>query len=182
MSQNGRTELALRQVGIAAVVTGIMIAFQWWAKANMPEIDFMPHAMCYIWYKPLMLGMTVADSLIFLSYLLIPAMLVSLVRKQKAMPLSILFWGFALFIFFCGLTHLMEVITIWRPVYWLALAIKTFTVAASIPSALYLAKVVPQLLVAVQLREKSMVVKQEIEVLSPMEGLDRLRQLCALLD
>jgi PAS domain S-box-containing protein len=57
-----------------------------------------------------------------------------------------MFLCFALFIVACGTTHVIELWTIWHPVYWLAGVIKALTAAASITTAIALIPLVPQAL------------------------------------
>jgi PAS domain S-box-containing protein len=53
--------------------------------------------------------------------------------------------AFAAFIVACGATHFMEIVTIWWPVYPLAAAVKLVCVAASVPTAIYIAVIAPRL-------------------------------------
>jgi hypothetical protein len=74
--------------------------------------QFMPHGHCYLW-KPTLLWLNAStDTLIFLSYLAISAMLIVLVLKLKAIPFQMIYVLFGTFIFACGLTHLMEIFNI----------------------------------------------------------------------
>jgi hypothetical protein len=54
-----------------------------------------------------------------------------------------MFLAFGLFILVCGGTHLMEVVTIWIPVYILSGAVKIFTAAVSLTTAAVLPFTVP---------------------------------------
>jgi hypothetical protein len=59
-----------------------------------------------------------ADSLIGLAYLAISATLAYLVYKaRRDIPFHWIFLAFGLFIIACGGTHVLEVVTIWKPVY-----------------------------------------------------------------
>jgi light-regulated signal transduction histidine kinase (bacteriophytochrome) len=51
---------------------------------------------------------------------------------------------FGLFIVACGSTHLMEVWNLWHGNYWLAGVIKAATAAASVPTAVLLARLMPE--------------------------------------
>jgi hypothetical protein len=180
--QNGRLERVIKQVVIAMMVTLGVLGIQQYGNMLMPHMAFGPHGMCYMWYKPMIIGQVVADALIFAAYTLIPATLIFLIRKSRALPLTGMFWGFTLFIFFCGLTHLMEIITVWHPLYWCALAVKTVTAVASVPTALYLAKIIPQLLATAELRRRTEELSVRVEKILPEEGMDRLRELCSILE
>ena len=54
-----------------------------------------------------------------LAYYTIPLTLVYFVRRRSDLASHWIFLGFALFIVACGTTHVMEVLSIWRPMYWL---------------------------------------------------------------
>ena len=58
-----------------------------------------------------------ADVVIALSYFIIPVLLIKAMRKAM-LPFGGLFYMFAGFIVMCGLTHIMKIITVWRPIYY----------------------------------------------------------------
>ena len=92
----------------------------------------------------LILLRTVSDSLIFLAYFTIPFGLAYLAQR-KDIPFNWIFLAFACFIIFCGLTHLMEVWTLWHPDYWISGIVKeTLTAGASITTAIALVPVIPK--------------------------------------
>jgi hypothetical protein len=100
--------------------------------------------MCYLW-RPGLLGLhVVSDSLITLAYFSIPFTLLCFVRKRRDLQLNWMFVCFAIFIVACGTKHLMEIWTVWDPVYWLSGAIKAITALASVPTAILLARLVPE--------------------------------------
>jgi PAS domain S-box-containing protein len=104
---------------------------------------FMPHGMCYMW-RPAILAVNVgADSLIALAYFTIPFTLVYLVRKRAELSFTWIFLSFALFIVACGASHVMEILTIWLPMYWLSGGVKVITALASVVTAILLIKLVP---------------------------------------
>ncbi|HXX19534.1 MAG TPA: PAS domain S-box protein [Candidatus Acidoferrum sp.] len=107
---------------------------------------FMPHGYCYLWNVPLVWLHVVSDSLIALAYFAIPVTLVWLVGKRRGLPFSWMFVLFGVFIIACGSTHLLEVWNLWHADYWLAGAVKAITAAASVPTAILLARVVPEAL------------------------------------
>jgi signal transduction histidine kinase len=107
---------------------------------------YMPHGSCYAWEQPLIWLHATSDLLIFLAYFTIPLTLVYFVRKRVDLPFNWMFLLFGLFIVSCGLTHLMEVITLTRPVYWLSGWIKAITALSSVPTAILLLPLVPKAL------------------------------------
>jgi PAS domain S-box-containing protein len=54
-----------------------------------------------------------------------------------------MFVCFAVFIVACGLTHLMEIVVVWHPLYWVSGGIKALTALASVPTAILLVKLIP---------------------------------------
>jgi signal transduction histidine kinase len=108
---------------------------------------FIPHGHCYLW-KPGLVWMHVSsDVLIALAYLSISATLVYFVHKsRREIPFHWMFLAFGAFIVACGMTHVMEVWTLWHPMYWLAGVIKVITAFVSVVTALALPPLVPQAL------------------------------------
>lgn len=89
----------------------------------MPQ--FIPHGVCLNWNTNLLALNVIADSLVALAYFLIPFALFKFgyrlnVRYEtldpQFRPVTTLF---ILFIFLCGSGHLIDVILIWKPWYWL---------------------------------------------------------------
>lgn len=118
---------------------------------NMPENffstgPFMPHGGCYLWTTSLIALHAISDAFIVLAYYSIPVTLVYFIRKRKDLKFHWMFVCFAIFILACGTTHLMEIWNIWHANYWLSGAIKAVTAAASVPTAILLVKLIPQLL------------------------------------
>jgi signal transduction histidine kinase/CheY-like chemotaxis protein len=112
----------------------------------LSEDNFMPHGMCYLW-QPGVLGLhVVSDALITLAYFAISFMLAYFVHQRKDLQFPWMFICFAVFIVACGGTHLMEVWVIWHPTYWLSGSIKALTALASVPTAILLVKLIPQVL------------------------------------
>jgi hypothetical protein len=128
--------------------------------------DFLPHGVCYTW-RPALLALHVgADSLIALAYLSIPATIAFFVRRRRDLPFNWIFVMFAAFILACGATHVMEVATLWQPLYWLSGAIKAGTAVVSLATAASLVWLVPQALAlpsAKQLRDVTVSLHQEID-------------------
>jgi signal transduction histidine kinase len=55
-----------------------------------------------------------------------------------------MFLAFGLFIVACGFTHLMEIVVLWVPMYWLSGDLKLLTAVASVVTAIALPGLVPQ--------------------------------------
>ncbi|MBI5394543.1 MAG: hypothetical protein HZA91_04525 [Verrucomicrobia bacterium] len=108
--------------------------------------DFVAHGNCYGWDGPLIRVHVVSDVLTGLAYMSIPFTMIYLVRRRHDVPFNWLFVAFGVFITACGATHFMEVWNVWHDAYWLAGIIKAITAAASVFTAIALARVFPKLL------------------------------------
>jgi PAS domain S-box-containing protein len=107
---------------------------------------FMPHGMCYLWRPDVLALHATSDAVIALAYFSIPLTLIYFVRERKDLEFQWVFVCFAIFIVACGMTHLMEIWTIWEPHYWLAGLLKAVTALASITTAILLGKLIPEAL------------------------------------
>jgi signal transduction histidine kinase len=106
--------------------------------------DFMPHGFCYRWAPEVLWLNAISDTVITLSYYMIPLTLVAFVKKRPDVPFHWMFVMFGVFIFGCGTTHLMEVWTIWHPAYRLAGSFKAITAVASAATAILLVRLIPE--------------------------------------
>lgn len=105
--------------------------------------NFMPHGYCYLWQPDLVALHVISDSLITLAYTIIPFTLLYFIRKRKDLPFNWIFACFGLFIIFCGATHAMEIITLWKPLYWVSGLLKAATGIISIIIAILLIRLIP---------------------------------------
>src|SRR5262249_17526535 len=104
---------------------------------------FLPHATCYLYNKQLIALHLGSDAAIWLAYVSISLTLVYLVRRtRREIPFSWMFLAFGLFIVACGFTHFMEMVVLWKPLYWLAADVKLLTALASVVTAIALPTVV----------------------------------------
>jgi len=105
---------------------------------------FMPHIHCFLQNRNLTLLHVLSDGLIGTSYVAISTTLAYLVyRMRRDVPFHSMFLAFGLFIIACGMTHFMEIWTLWTPVYWLSGGVKAVTAAASLITAIALPPLVP---------------------------------------
>ncbi len=111
-------------------------------------IDFMPHGHCYFWCTDLIVLQVVSDGLIAAAYFAIALVVAHLLRRRPDIPFRPLFWLFGAFIVACGVTHVMEIVTVWQPLYWVSGWIKAVTAFVSLLAAWALVRVFP---VALQL-------------------------------
>ncbi|WP_431064076.1 sensor domain-containing protein [Methylotuvimicrobium sp.] len=108
--------------------------------------DLMPHGNCFLW-QPGLLWLTVtANTVIALAYFSIPVALLYFVYKRKQVEFKGILLLFSLFIFSCGATHVMHVVTIWKPVYGLSGIIDALTAGVSVVAAVMLWPLIPKAL------------------------------------
>lgn len=138
--------------------------------------SLLPHGFCYLWDPLLVWLHGLSDSLIAMAYFSIPPTLIYLVRKKRSIPFDWMFVCFGCFIAACGATHLMEVVTLWTPMYWISGGVKVITAFASLPTAILLARVVPKIL-EMPTAEEMRVAHEELMVQARI-----LREQAALLD
>ena len=86
----------------------------------------------------------ISDFLIATAYFVIRFTLVNFVRKRRDLPFNWMFVCFGIFILACGMTHVMEIITLWKPYYWVSGIVKAITALASVPTAILLIRLIPQ--------------------------------------
>jgi diguanylate cyclase (GGDEF)-like protein len=110
-----------------------------------PE-SYIPHGHCYLWQTPLVWLHVVSDILIGLAYFSIPICLVYFIRRRQDIPFQRIFKLFSLFIIVCGLTHFLEVWTLWYPAYWLSGGVKMVTALVSVYTTIELIPVIPKAL------------------------------------
>lgn len=107
---------------------------------------FLPHGYCFQW-SPELLGLMVsADALTALAYYSIPLALIVFVRRRTDLKFNGIFLLFSAFIFLCGTTHLVDIVTIWWPQYWLQGYVKAATALASLITAVALWRLMPKAL------------------------------------
>jgi len=124
--------------------------------------DYMAHGYCYLWKPGTLWLHVISDTLITLSYYCIPLVLAYFVRKRRDLPFHWMFLMFGAFILGCGTTHLMEVWTVWHPVYLFSGAIKAATAVASVATTLLLVPLVPKAL-ALPSPERLRQINEELE-------------------
>lgn len=117
----------------------------WLGIRDFDKSVFLPHWYCLVGNKPVLWTHIIADGVIGLSYMAISVTLGVLVhRGQRGIPFGWMFLAFGAFIVACGFTHLMEIVTVWTPLYWLSACVKVVTALASLVTAIILPTLVPK--------------------------------------
>jgi len=131
---------------------------------------FLPHGYCYLWNKPLLWTHLLSDILIGVSYVIISCSLIVLMRRVRdAVPFSWLFIAFGTFIVACGMTHFMEVVTLWKPYYWMAGGVKIVTATASVLTAIVMPFLVPRFQTTIYEAQQSKAREQAAERAAELE-------------
>jgi len=115
-------------------------------KTLLASKQFIPHGHCYLWNQKLVGLHIVSDCLIAVAYFSISITLFYFVQKRQDFPFNWMFLLFGLFITSCGTTHLMEIWTLWHPIYWLSGCIKAITALISLYTAFKMISLVPKAL------------------------------------
>ena len=106
----------------------------------------LPHGYCFSWDPGILWLLVISDSLIALAYFSIPVALWVFVQRRSDLQFKWIFLMFGMFIMACGITHVMDVWTIWKPDYWLDGAIRAYTAVISIATAALLWPLLPRVL------------------------------------
>ena len=131
--------------------------WDWLLGPEMP-----PHGHCYLWNPELVYLHVISDVVITVSYFTIPFALVYLVRKRDDLKFNSLFYMFALFIFACGATHLMNIYNVWHGAYWLSGGVKLITALASLGTAVLIWPIIPKAL-AIPSNSQLMALNQQLQ-------------------
>jgi len=115
-----------------------------------------PHGFCLLWQPGLIWLHAVSDAVTGFAYFTIPLGLGMFVSRRKDLVFRPIFGLFAAFIVLCGTVHLLELLTLWVPVYRLEGLVKAATASVSILTAAALWLLLPQAMLLpspMQLRE-----------------------------
>jgi len=95
--------------------------------------NFIPHGHCYLWKPGLVWLHITSDVVTTLAYYSVAVAIVYFTNERKDLPAHtvMLLVGFFFIFALCGTTHLMEVVTLWHPIYWVSGLIKAVTGAWS---------------------------------------------------
>jgi signal transduction histidine kinase len=140
--------LKSKLVGLTAVfilLTGFLV--QRSMLASLFSASYLPHRFCYLAQPGLIWTNASMDALIAASYALIFGCLFWVAGSLRTLAdvrgYLWIFVSFGTFILACGATHVMEVVTVWLPLYPLSAAVKVVCAAASVPTAILFARAAP---------------------------------------
>lgn len=108
---------------------------------------FIPHGYCFMWRPELVWMHVLSDLVIALAYFSIPVTIMFFInRSSHSLPYVWVFRMFAAFIFLCGMTHLIDVVAVWRPIYYFEGIVKMLTAAVSLATAVMMFPLIPAVL------------------------------------
>ncbi len=108
--------------------------------------SYMAHGYCLLW-KPWLVSLHAgSDLVIALSYFAIPVAIWIFLARRPNLEMRGLAAMFAAFILFCGLTHVLGLVTLWLPIYEIQGAVKAATAAVSLATAIAVFPLIPRAL------------------------------------
>lgn len=141
------------------------------AGRSVQQTNYLPHWFCYLGNRTLVLTHLTTDLIIGMSYFSISLTLGYLVwRTHGSIPFHWLMLAFGAFIIACGGTHIVEAITLWKPIYWFSAYLKIITASASLATAIALPFTVP--MIQRRLREADLSATRERELESANQQLE----------
>jgi signal transduction histidine kinase/ActR/RegA family two-component response regulator len=83
---------------------------------------FIPHGHCYLWQPGLVWLHLVSDTLTAMAYYSVAIAIVYFTNQRRDLPVKTvtLLVGYFFVFALCGTTHLMGVVTLWYPIYWVS--------------------------------------------------------------
>jgi PAS domain S-box-containing protein len=120
----------------------------------MPELahrlfdpDLLAHATCEAWRSQLFWLNAVADGMIALAHYTVAFTILYFARKRHDLDFRWMVLVFAAFVFACGMTHTLEVWTIWKPACLMEGVVNLGAGLLSVTTAVLLIALVPRALV-----------------------------------
>jgi len=107
---------------------------------------YLAHSVCLTQDPGLIWLHAGADALTAAAYYSIPFALIAFALRRKDLRFRWVFLLFGAFILACGTTHLLGVVTLWYPVYWLQGVVKALNAIVSVATAVALWPLMPRLL------------------------------------
>lgn len=99
-------------------------------------MSWMPHGMCFAWDQSILWARVLSDGLIALAYFSIPLVLMRLSGTGLGLQFRPFFIMFAAFICACGATHVLDILTLWNPIYRIDAAVRVVTAILSVATAI----------------------------------------------
>jgi PAS domain S-box-containing protein len=136
-----------------------------------------PHGFCLLWEPGLIWTYASADFVTGAAYFMIPLVLVAFIRQRRDLVFRPLFWLFAAFILLCGVTHWLDLVTLWVPAYGVEGVAKAATAIVSVATAFTLWRLLPQALALpspTQLQEANEALRKSEDFLARVSRVARI--------
>lgn len=125
-------------------------------------LAYIPHGHCYLWQTPLVFLHVASDLLIAIAYFSISILLFYFFFKRNNGPFHNVFILFGAFIILCGICHLLDIVTLWYPLYWLSGLEKALTALVSCYTGMQMVFLIPAFL-SLKTPEQLEIVNKELE-------------------
>lgn len=133
---------SLLAISGACLIVCVYLLFLVFDSHLTQQEAFIAHRFCMA-NSSLILTHVFSDFVIGISYLMIAFYLIFLSVKADRFEYKWLIVAFAAFILSCGVTHFIEILVLWIPVYWLQAAVKVICALLSVTTMLALPQIVP---------------------------------------
>lgn len=110
------------------------------------QASYMAHGYCLLWKPWLVTLHAASDFLIFAAYFAIPVAIWIFVSKRPNVEMKGMARLFAAFILWCGLTHIINLVTLWWPIYEFQGFVKAITAGISVVTAVMIFPLIPKAL------------------------------------
>jgi PAS domain S-box-containing protein len=137
---------ARRVIAFSLATAGIALFLLIWPESltNISSSNFLPQSYCYLQQSRLISLHVISDTLIGLACFAIAAMLGLLIYRRRDTPYAWIFIATGVFASISGAAHLIQVFTVWTPVYWLSADVKLVTAIASVAAAVVMPPLLPR--------------------------------------
>ncbi len=105
-----------------------------------------PHGFCLLWQPGLIWTDAISDFATGAAYFTIPIALAVISVRRTDIVFRPVLWLFISFILLCGITHWLDMLTLWLPIYAVQGWAKAIAAAVSVVTAIALCRVLPETL------------------------------------
>ena len=106
-----------------------------------------PHGACLLWKPELIWLNAVSDAMLAGAFFATAFVLGFFVWRRRDVMFRGVFWAFALFATFCGVTRLLSILTLWVPAYYIEGLTKGFLALISVGITAAMLLMLPRILV-----------------------------------
>jgi signal transduction histidine kinase len=112
----------------------------------LDPLNLTPHGFCLLWRPWLIWTDAISNVIIGVSYFSIPLALSVFARRRSDFLFLPAVWLFVAFIMLCGITHWLDVLTLWVPAYKVQAVFTAGTAAVSVVTAVASGMLLPKAL------------------------------------